>query len=72
MPLFLGRAEASCAEIKAVGMRKNIPASSRKKMRVLPNKAVVGKLRMLSELPVMSMVSVKTVSGFLNDLTDMI
>ncbi len=57
MPLFSGQAEDSSAETSAVGIKKITAENIKKNIRVLPNRAVAGRLRMLSIAPVINMMS---------------
>ena len=47
---------ANCADTKAVGIKKIKAPTAKKKITCAPNKAVTGKLRMLSILPVISII----------------
>lgn len=59
MPLCLGQAAASSADISATGIKKVNAAKIKKKISELPNRAVAGKFRMLSIETVISMTSAK-------------
>jgi hypothetical protein len=52
--------EESSADTNATGIRKMIAEKIKKKMRDEPNKAVAGRLRMLSMAPVISKTSART------------